>query len=218
MPILAQDFAPPLPNWLLVQSLESYLNDLASARPTPGGGSAAILVAALGASLVAMVARICSANPKYSGHRALAEDVAARADALRATLLAARPHDEAAFEKVVAATALPRGNDAERALRSAELESALAGAAAEPLKAAQLALAVLVAARDLLVIPNRTLSSDVGSAAEFAHAAVAACAYNVRINHRFMKDGQRTAEQAREIVEFEHAAELLLGEIRSALR
>lgn len=201
-----------------MQSLQSYLDDLASERPTPGGGSAAILVAAFGASLVAMVARICSANPKYAGHRALAEDLAARADTLRAALLAARPRDEAAFEKVMAATALPRANDAERALRSAELEHTLADAAAEPLKGAQLALAVLRAARELLVIPNRTLTSDIGSAAEFAHAAIAACAYNVRINHAFMKDAQRIAGQARELDESEREAELLLREIRSALR
>lgn len=200
-----------------MQSLEEYLTALASERPTPGGGSAAILVAAFGASLVAMVARICAANPKYAAHRTLADDLTARADTLRVALLAERAEDETAFQNVMAATALPKGNDAERALRAVELERALERAAAEPLKAARSATAVLQAARELLVIPNRTLTSDIGCAAEFAHAAVAACAYNVRINHAFMKDERQIARQALELAESERDAELLLEEIRSAL-
>lgn len=201
-----------------MQSLERYLNDLASERPTPGGGSAAILVAACGAALVAMVARICAGNPKYALHKARADDIAARADALRTSLMTARERDEAAFEQVVAATSLPRGNDAERAARSAELERSLAAAAAEPLQGAQLALAVLRTARELLVIPNRNLSSDIGCAAEFARAAVFACAYNVRINHASMKDAAQIGPAADQIAHAEREADLLAGEIRTALK
>ena len=36
-------------------SLKQYLNDLAAKLPAPGGGSAAALTAALGASLISMV-------------------------------------------------------------------------------------------------------------------------------------------------------------------
>ncbi|MGD0476464.1 MAG: cyclodeaminase/cyclohydrolase family protein, partial [Candidatus Velthaea sp.] len=46
--------------------LQAYLNRLASAQPTPGGGSAATIVGALGAALVAMVARITLGNPKHA--------------------------------------------------------------------------------------------------------------------------------------------------------
>ena len=35
------------------------------------------------------------------------------------------------------------------------------------------------------------LASDVGCAAELASAALAACAYNVRVNHRYMHDEAR---------------------------
>ncbi len=164
-----------------------------------------------------MVARICAANPKYTSHGALSADLIAQADRLRTELLAARPLDEAAFQDVIAAGALPKASESQRALRSATLERALDVAACEPLSAAQKALAVLRAAQRLLEIPNRSLRSDIGCAAEFARAAVSACAYNVRINHAYMKDSARIAAQARELEAVEAEAASLHEAIRSAL-
>ena len=43
---------------LIRQSLKSYLNQLASESPAPGGGSASAVVASLGISLILMVARV----------------------------------------------------------------------------------------------------------------------------------------------------------------
>ncbi|MFY9781061.1 MAG: cyclodeaminase/cyclohydrolase family protein, partial [Candidatus Baltobacteraceae bacterium] len=73
-----------------METLEDYLDALASASPTPGGGSAAAVAGAAAGALVAMVARITAANPKYAERSAAARDLAERADALRAALLAAR--------------------------------------------------------------------------------------------------------------------------------
>jgi formiminotetrahydrofolate cyclodeaminase len=42
----------------LDKPLQDYLDELASAQPTPGGGSAAALSGAMGASLASMVARL----------------------------------------------------------------------------------------------------------------------------------------------------------------
>lgn len=54
---------------------ESYLERLASPLPIPAGSSAATLVSAAGAALVA---RVIAANPKYDGHHALAKECIAR--------------------------------------------------------------------------------------------------------------------------------------------
>jgi formiminotetrahydrofolate cyclodeaminase len=43
-------------------------------------------------------------------------------------------------------------------------------------------------AQGIAAAGNTGLASDVGCAAEFGAAAVAACAYNVRVNHRYMRD------------------------------
>ena len=75
------------------------------------------------------------------------------------------------------------------------MDDALARAAAEPLRATALSLNVLELLEKLLEFPIQALRSDVGSAAEFASAALASCAYNVRINHRFMHDPEVVALQ-----------------------
>lgn len=173
----------------------------------PGGGSAAALVGALGAALAAMVARIGATDG------ALARE----ADQLRAQLIEAQFRDESAFRAVVAAQALPKGNDGERAARRSALESALNGAAEAPLHAASLALAVLKLSERVFDSSTAALVSDAGCAAEFANAAVLACAYNVRINHRYMKDAGAIARQSAALAAMEEQSAQTLARLRERL-
>jgi formiminotetrahydrofolate cyclodeaminase len=200
-----------------VETLDEYLTELASDWPTPGGGSAATMVAAAGAALVGMVGRISSTNSKYAAHAPLARDLVARADSLRQELLLARERDEAAFDRVIAATAMPKTTESEKTARRTALETALENAAVEPLQCAQSALEVMRLASRALEIPNRNLVSDVGCAAEFAGAAIAACAYNVRINHRFMHDIDAIEAQAHALDRTEREGAALLSTIRRAV-
>jgi formiminotetrahydrofolate cyclodeaminase len=176
------------------------------------------MVAASGAALVAMVARICSANRKYAAFTDLAKDLVSQSDALRAELLLARERDEAAFDRVVAATAMPKGTDEEKRVRRDALEIALAHAAAEPLCAAESSLEVLRLASKALAFKNRNLVSDLGCAAEFAYASLAACGYNVRINHRFMSDEAAIEAQENALARYEREALALLSSIRKTVR
>jgi methenyltetrahydrofolate cyclohydrolase len=200
-----------------METLAEYLTELASDWPTPGGGSAATVVAAAGASLVAMVGRINATNAKYAAHAPLSRELVARADALRQELLVARERDEAAFDRVVAATAMPKTSESEKAARRIALETALENAAVEPLQCAQTALEVMRLAARALEIPNRNLLSDIGCAAEFAAAAIAACAYNVRINHRFMHDIDAIEAQAHALERTEREGVALLSATRRTL-
>lgn len=202
---------------LCVETLDRYFTELASAEPTPGGGSAATIVASAGASLVAMVARICEKNPKFAAHHEAAHYIATKADALRGELTSARERDERAFARVIEAQNLPRGTEAETAERKRALEMALHSAAQAPLRACKLCLDVLHLAEQTLEFHNRTLASDVGCAAEFGFAAVAACAYNVRINHRYMKDADAVHDQSSLLVGYENEARTILGRIRHAV-
>jgi len=175
--------------------LDAYLERLASDAPTPGGGSAATIVAALGASLVAMVARITHKNPSFAAKRANAAEIVERADALRSELLAARIHDEAAYTRVVDAQALPRTTPEEKTARTTALQAALAGAAEAPLRAAELAVRVVRMSHEVASLGNEHLVSDVTCAAAFGRAALEASAANVRINHAYMRDASLVASQ-----------------------
>lgn len=179
-----------------------YLERLASASPTPGGGSAATIVAAMGAALVAMAARIIAANRTYSSKHEIAHRIAERADALRLSLLAARNRDETAFAAVMQS----EGDERQNALREA---------AAAPLAVMHDALAVERLALDAFEFGNSHLESDLICAAEFAAAALRACALNVRINHRWMKDAPLVASQQDEAENYERESARILTAIRA---
>lgn len=190
-----------------MQNLNGYLAALASDAPAPGGGSAAMLVGAAGCALVAMVARICAGSNKYAQVKDTAEDLASQSDQMREAMLELGHEDERAFEAVVAA----RGDkDA--------MQRALERAAAVPLRGASAALRVLDLCDGALHLGNANLISDVGCAAEFAFAALAACAYNVRINHKFMKDADLVQTQGDALVQLEIDAQTKVDAIRLAAR
>jgi len=200
-----------------VETLDAYLEALASERPTPGGGSAATIVAALGAALVEMVARITVRNPKFAAQHERAQAIAADAERLRAAALLARAEDEEAFGAVVVAQSLPRSNDAERNARDAALQAALREAAEAPLHSAALGLEILRLAEAVAGLGNRNLQSDAGCAAEFAAAAVAAAAYNVRANHPYMKNIELLERQRARLAELERERDAALARVRIAV-
>jgi len=190
-----------------VQTLDDYLDRLASSDAVPGGGSAAALTGAIASALVAMVGRIVAAP---------VEGLVERADDLRAKLGEARVRDEQAFAAVIAAQGLAKTTDLEKAARAEALERALTGAAQAPLEAAKLCVDVLRLAGRLAREPRGALMSDVGCAAELAHAAVLGCAYNVRINHRYMHDEPTIRSQAATMVRYEGEATRILTRVRGA--
>lgn len=194
---------------------DDYLNRLASAAPTPGGGSAAAICGAMGAALVAMVARITGESPKKSDRHVLADGLIVRADALRARFLEARALDESAYAAVVTAMALPRGSDEEKTNRTARLQDALAQAAAAPLAAVHLATELLTLAERALDLENANLASDLGCAADFAIAALDASALNVRVNHKYMKNAALVERHAQVLGDCEREAPLTAARIRT---
>ena len=166
----------------------------------------ALVVGAAACALVAMVARICAGSPKYDAARELTQRLIAQADALREKMLEDRVRDEAAFQAVVAA----RGN-------KETMQRALCEAAAVPLEGVSDALTALHLAAESIALGNANLISDLGCAAEFAYAALAACAYNVRINHKFMRDADLVESQRGRLAANEREAGELLASIRRAV-
>lgn len=176
-----------------------------------------MFVAAAGAALVAMVLRIVCSSEKFTGDRAAAALLIASADSFRANFLAARELDERAFGAVVTAQGLPAGTESEKAVRTAAVQGALSRAAAVPLELAGEVYGCLELARRALDFAAPNIRSDIGCAAEFCIAAIHACAYNVRINHRYMKDDDTIAAQREVLDRLLAQAEVALTDIRKAL-
>lgn len=169
-----------------------------------------MVVAAAAAALVSMVCRISAINPKFAGRREAAERIAARADGLRGRFLAGRTEDEAAFDAVTAAQKRSKDD----AGRAAALEAALDHAARVPLELAASVVETLELAAETLEIENPNLISDVGCSAAFAQAAFEACAYNVRINHKYMKQPAAVAAQSAELAKLNERASALAQTVR----
>ena len=69
------------------QNLTKYLDDLSARLPAPGGGSAAALNAAMGASLISMVVNFTLGKPKYAAFEEELKDILAKSEKLRKDFL-----------------------------------------------------------------------------------------------------------------------------------
>jgi len=201
-----------------VATIDAYLTQLASADPTPGGGSAACLVGAMGAALCAMVARISADAPRLAAMREDALRVVAESDELRARFLTAQADDEAAYGAVVNASALPKTEPSEAEARTRAIQAALAGAADAPLRAAALAAEGFALAARAAELGNKHLASDVECALHFYRAALAGSHANVRINHRFLRDEALVSKQEARMIAIDHGADLNEKRALTAIR
>ena len=176
---------------MLDQTVGSWLEDLGSGSPAPGGGAAAAMNAAIGAALVAMVCNLTIGKPRYAEHEPLMRQTLDAVTALRAQAIRLAADDAAAFGAVTNAYRLPRDTDVDKAARTAAIQAALVGAADVPLRTAAVAAEIIGHAGRILDGANVNVLSDVAVAAASARAALESAAINVEINLGAMNDPAR---------------------------
>lgn len=192
----------------------TFLNALASAEPTPGGGSAAAYAGAMAAALVAMVARVTIGKKKYAAVEARMMEIVPQAERLRAELEAGVQRDAEAFDGVMNAMKLPKDSPE----RAEAVERATVEAAQVPLHAAETALAVLALAAEAAETGNVNAISDVGSAGSLANTAIYAAGLNVKINAKTLTDRAAADQLTARVFEIEAAAKAHTDRIHAALR
>ena len=166
----------------------NFLDDLAAATPTPGGGSAAAHAGAMGAALVAMVARLTVSKKKYAAVEAQMTEILNQAEHLRSELTAAVDEDSAAFEGVLSSFKLSKATPEQEKVRTKAIEKATLRAAQVPLTVAQKSVSVMALAERAVALGNLNAISDGASAAALARAAMTSAGYNVRINVNGLSD------------------------------
>ena len=195
-----------------------FLDQLASATPAPGGGSAAAHTGAAGAALVAMVARLTIGKKKYESVKDQMWALIEQAETLRAELTAAVDEDAAAFEAVMAAFKLPKDTEEQQAARNAAVQQATFAAAQVPLTVARRAVQVMDLALQAAQLGNLNAISDAGSAVALGRAALTGAGMNVRINLLGLDDQTPGAPLLLELAELEHRANRIESELRLALK
>jgi methenyltetrahydrofolate cyclohydrolase len=169
-------------------AIGTWLGELGSGSPTPGGGAAAGVAAATGAALIAMVGHLTVGKEGFEDLDGRMRSLVETADAEREAFLALADDDARAFESVMASFGLPKGTDGEKTARTMQIQEAYEGAAAVPLELADRSVRLMELAEDATAMGNPHAASDGFSAGLLLYAGALAAMANVRINAAGLKD------------------------------
>ena len=181
-------------NMYIDETLQHYLDDLASAQPTPGGGSTAALSGAMGAALASMVCRLTIGKEAYAGVQQEIEELLKRTEHLRLRFQQLMQEDIEAYGRLSACYKLPRETSEERATRTEAIQKQLVEAALVPLEVAERAAELVQCCERIIEIGNATVLSDVATGAILASSAGEGAALMVRINVQALKNAELVVE------------------------
>jgi glutamate formiminotransferase/formiminotetrahydrofolate cyclodeaminase len=194
-----------------------FIEQLASADPTPGGGSAAAHTAAAAAALVSMVGRVTVGKKKYADVEQQMFSMIEQSESLRKLLTAAVDEDAASFDGFLQATRLPKTTPEEIEIRSKAMDEATRNAARVPHKVAGLCLEVMDLAITASQLGNLNAISDAASAGFLAQAALRCAVANVKINIKSLQDMNSMQKELASAESMESVSEEKIGTIRKNL-
>jgi methenyltetrahydrofolate cyclohydrolase len=187
------------------QSVRDLLASFRSGDPTPGGGSAAALAGAIGASLFAMVAGLPKNKAATAEDAARLKAAGERCTALADELSTLIDTDAASYDLVMAAYRKPKGTDEEKAARSAAIQDAMREAIAAPLAVMRACAAAAEQGVVVAGLGNPSAASDGQVGFELLGAALRGAKLNVETNLGSVKDAGYVARIKKEVEEFERA-------------
>src|SRR5262249_22314628 len=151
--------------------LTTFLKALASSDSTPGGGTAAAVVAAEGAALVAMVGRLTDGKEGYESAWEPMRRLVESADEARATFLELADRDTKACNAVMAGSKRPRTRGRQKGTRSEKIQRAYREAGEVPAEVARQAVELMRGAVEAVETGNSNAASDGAAAANLLFAA-----------------------------------------------
>jgi methenyltetrahydrofolate cyclohydrolase len=198
-------------------SISAFLDALASADPTPGGGTAAAVGGAIGVSLLMMVAGLPKTRGNSDAERVQLDETRAALVGVRDRLLTLADTDTAAYNRVVAAYRLPKGTDDEKAARKQAVQHAMQAATEAPLDILTAVAEAMAQGKVVAELGNPSAASDVRVALEFLEAAGAGASANVEINLTTLQDDAFRKASASTMIELSNQLTEHSAAARSAL-
>jgi formiminotetrahydrofolate cyclodeaminase len=184
-------------------TVTQFIEEIASDKPAPGGGSVSALGGALGAALATLVGKATVGKEKFAEVQAEMENVISRCTKLHHQLSKMVDEDTNAFNAILKAYRMPK-DDPE--VRSKAIQKATIGAAEVPLEVAKLSFEALDLILAVAERGNKNAITDAGVAALFADSAVRGAIFNVKINMLSIKDEEIKSQ-------FKHDIEEMLNQL-----
>ena len=183
---------------LASMSVRGFVKEIAARTSAPGGGSASAAIAAMGAGLGAMVAKLTYGVRKFEDLDGKMRELIPPLHEAAHALIPMIDADTDAFADYVAALGLPKDSENEKALRTEQLQKGLKKAIDIPLKTMTLADAAWEAMIETARHGNLASKSDVEVGAKALETGIWGAYKNVAINMAGIKDmAYRSATLAR---------------------
>lgn len=179
--------------------MKDFLDALSSKEPTPGGGGASALVAAVSCSLCSMVSNLTTGKKKYAQYQEKIDEYLVLLKEKNELLQADIEKDAKAFAPLAKAYSLDKSTEGYEDI----MEKALFDAATAPKEILEDIYSLVPVIEDLAIMGSRLAISDVAVAAACLEAAMKGCVLNVYINTKSMKNedtAQKMNAYVKEIV------------------
>ena len=173
------------------QKIKNFLDTLASKSPTPGGGSAAALTAAMSSALVSMVGNLTLGKEEYSAVEEDIKKILGKSEKLRDEFENLIEEDIQVFNQFMAVLKLPKDTSLKKEYRKKKIQEALFEAANVPLMVAGKCNDLLDICLEIARLGTKNVISDAGVGGVFARAAFDSALLNVKVNLGMMKDEKK---------------------------
>ena len=199
-------------------TIEGYLTELGKKEGKPGGGSAAAYIASMSAALVRMVADIQKDKKAYADYSEEITQVLEASHDLRKAFEQLAKDDAVAFEPVLMAYKLPKGNEDEKERRQEEIQKAIRGAAQPPLEMLEKSHDLIDLIEQLTRMKMRgTIVNDLMVATLFMGTVLETAVLNVRINTKLLSDKDERNELEKKAIERLSTGKQRISQLRQTI-
>ncbi|HAX03619.1 MAG: hypothetical protein A2Y45_09130 [Tenericutes bacterium GWC2_34_14] len=171
---------------LIDLSVQSFIHEVDSKSPAPGGGSVSALMSAMGVALMRMVGHLSVDKKKFlaldSKIQFEFKDVVESLEVVKEEFMHLIDQDTEAFNLIVKAYQMPKNTEEEITMRKEKIQEGTMKAIMVPLKVATLSLSALHQFDYILTYGNKQTISDLGVATLSLSSGALGAIMNVMIN------------------------------------
>lgn len=215
--IIEYRVAEPPDEPLAGMSLRGFIEEVAARSSAPGGGSVSAALAALGAGLGAMVAKLTYGVRRFEAVDPRMRAIIPTLHALTRELIAMIDADTSAFNEYMEGVRMPRGTPEEKAARAARMQQGLKTAVRVPLTTMRIGDRAWESLRETARWGNPASRSDVQVGARSLETGIWGAFQNVLINLEGIRDEAFRTETEAEAAALADRARQQLAEVLEIL-